>query len=75
MTMSDESKPGFLEGILRGLEGKEREADSPQVVQVKELIASLQLTNQERGDLAGWLMGEVAKTMVRDMLGDQPPIE
>ena len=72
MTMSDESKPGFLDGILRGLEGKDREADSPQVVQVKELCKSLELTNKERGDLAGWLMGEVAATIVRDMIEDMP---
>lgn len=73
MSMSDEAKPGFLDGILRGLQGKDREADSPQVTQVKELCASLELTNKERGDLAGWLMGEVVSTIVRDMIADVPP--
>lgn len=75
MTMSDEHKPGFLDGVLRGLQGKEKEADSPQVAQVKELCTSLQLTNDERGDLAGWLLGEVARSTVHQMLDSIPPIE
>lgn len=73
--MMNDKKPGFLEGILKGLDNKSKEVDSPQVAEVKKLILARDLTAQERGDLAGWLMGESVKDIILSAMGEVPPAQ
>lgn len=70
-----EKKPGFLEGVMAGLEGKNREIESPQVTSVKNFVNKLELTAKERGDLAAWLLGEAVRSSIISALEDQPPAE
>lgn len=67
--MSD-GKGGFLEGLKQALEPKDKEADSPQVVEVKNLILSKDLTRTERADLAGWLIGDTIVSAIEEALND-----
>jgi hypothetical protein len=56
--MSDQKKPGFLDGLTRGLEGKEKPS-SDNVEKTKEYLRGRELTAEEKGEVAAWLLGDV----------------
>lgn len=70
---SKKKKPGFFEGLLAGMDEQEKEVDSPQLAEVKELISSKDLTASERAELAAWLFGDALKSSIISALSDDPP--
>jgi hypothetical protein len=74
--MTNEKKPGFLDGLLAGLaEDHSSEEPSEGVLLALRYIDQLKLTNQEKADLAGTLLADSFKSSIVSALTDKPPTQ
>lgn len=74
MTTSDNKKPGFWEGLFAGMEEKPK-GESEELKLTKEYIENIELSSEDRVELAGWLAGSVIKSSIASAFEDQPPTQ